>query len=367
MPSVFSRGDLSKNKGFKMRIRVECDISDDTEAQYLSSGEGIYEFSDLYGQGQALLRFSKNKLFFEKEVLVSQKALEAVARAANALRGRETDGQYVDAWVQEVYKGKVEGELNRVCGSFLKAVWRVTNDMQSVFNFATRVVGVSDLVVIIDDSGVEHAIHPKLVGSNDLSLTMVFNEEHISSFVDSMNQCGPYLYAFNVLNTTKIQPDNNLRIIELAVAAEVGIKEFYSRMIPELEILLERTPSPPIARLYGDVFQKYFNEEFKLSAPIKGLIERRNNLAHSHSPKNASIDEAVKYTKVVQESLAILQSMLLRRSNCLLDNLSTFGKIVHKKGNNFQIDLTPAQKSLVAEGKALGSFKFKILNDFVHG
>lgn len=90
-------------------------------------------------------------------------------------------------------------------------------------------------------------------------------------------------YPLIQLKNAKKINNNNDKFVAIITACELSVKEFYINKLPDLGILLEEVSSPPVVKLLGNMFLKYFSKEFpkELRKKLDGLIRIRNKIVHT--------------------------------------------------------------------------------------
>jgi hypothetical protein len=343
-----------------MKLRIECAI---TNSESFSVGAGVYEFNNLYESGPVTMFWHDSVLRFEKDMDISNDAMNAIA-SANIAMGDDTSQDAVIKWLASVYKGSIKKELYTKFKSFMPIVKRLCKELRCVFNASADSFMVVDRVFIIDDSGLMYTTHAPLQGSGSVTATLKVNNQHLSEFVNGINAFNSHLYAFTVLDNASRQQDLHLQVVELAIAAELGIKEFYSRKLPDLEKMLASMPAPPIAQMYGSMFESYFSVKFKHAKALEKLIQKRNDVAHSTRRAKLTVDDLVGHFKVVQESLCILQTMLVATESEMMRNLSDIGMIENQWPNTAFPKLTNTQIDKIRSNLAFASAKIPIISVF---
>ncbi|MBC2213085.1 hypothetical protein IA829_02835 [Listeria seeligeri] len=93
--------------------------------------------------------------------------------------------------------------------------------------------------------------------------------------------------ALILLKRSKLIHDERSKFVSIITACEIGVKEFYSKKIPELGLLLDEMTSPPVVKLLGSLFKKYFEETFpkELRSKLEKMIEIRNSIVHRSAIK----------------------------------------------------------------------------------
>ncbi|MCA8045783.1 hypothetical protein [Burkholderia arboris] len=98
--------------------------------------------------------------------------------------------------------------------------------------------------------------------------------------------------------------------IDATIAAELAVKEALIRKRPELKLLLEKLPSPPLDKLYGDVLAEYLGEKSPYLKQIRIGVERRNRLVHQPLSEIISQRDASEYVKSIMSAIHHLYGCL---------------------------------------------------------
>lgn len=206
-------------------------------------------------------------------------------------------------------------------------------------------------------NGVFYRVYPdlniSLVPDLSFNLTDAFFESMSSYLVDDNKKT---LLAFGVLQNSRHQQSLRQRWIEITVAAELGIKEFFVRRFPDFEKLINEMPSPNIRKMYGPLLEHYTGVKAPNLSAIQNGIEVRNALVHSLSEQDITAISLDVYTKKIKECLIFLQENLTGR-DVLTENHIIFGELVKVGGYSVQINLTNEQEKLVSQGVCIGTFK----------
>ena len=93
----------------------------------------------------------------------------------------------------------------------------------------------------------------------------------------------PFLATHHLYKATK-ETDPRHQVINLAVALELGIKEYLVRKKTdaEIEVLIKDLPAPPTYKLYGEILECFSGEKSPVRRKIiQDIATERNNLVHS--------------------------------------------------------------------------------------
>ncbi|MGC1007862.1 hypothetical protein [Pantoea agglomerans] len=206
----------------------------------------------------------------------------------------------------------------------------------------------------------EYRLYPDLNTSAILDLSYIFTDDFIqatSSYITDESK--KPLLAFSILRNSLHQKNLRQRWIEITVAAELGIKEFFIRKFPSFEILMNDMPSPNIKKMYGSILEHYIGEKApNLNAIQKGL-EIRNSLVHSFSEQKINANLADDYTKAIKECLIFLQ-VKLSGEDCFTNNQIKFGEMKPAGVYSWQFTLTKDQENMISKKSCIGTFKTMI-------
>lgn len=119
----------------------------------------------------------------------------------------------------------------------------------------------------------------------------------------------PFL-ALRHLQKAKTEPNSRFKWIDATIAAELAIKEFYIRLVPQIETLLLEVPSPPLTKLYGSVMESLINVKSPKLKEISKGVEIRNKLVHRPSEIDIDMNEANKYVEDIEQAIYHLLSIL---------------------------------------------------------
>lgn len=204
-----------------------------------------------------------------------------------------------------------------------------------------------------------YRVYPDLSISANLDLSFNFTPEVLREMEIYFVENKKPLLAFNILENSSHQTELRQKWIEITVAAELGIKEFYVRKFPSFEILLDEMPSPNLRKMYGTILEHYIGEKSPNLKSIQNGIEMRNSLIHSFADKNIDASMVNQYFKDIKECLIFLQEKLTGMDS-FTQNHITFGDLAPIGIYSGKFNLTDNQKVLVASGQCTGSFKSTI-------
>ena len=129
------------------------------------------------------------------------------------------------------------------------------------------------------------------------------------------------LIATSFLHESRNARDNRYRWIYATVAAELAAKEVLTRIKPDLRVILEELPSPPLRKLYGVVLDSAAG----ISLPKRDLnrlndgAEKRNKLVHTPNHVHLSDAEVDDYVNFIEHKIGWLltQWREIRRAGIL--------------------------------------------------
>lgn len=115
--------------------------------------------------------------------------------------------------------------------------------------------------------------------------------------------------AFDYVDLALKSPDPNQMWILATTAAELGIKEFFCQLKPDLSTFLRGMPSPPLFILYGKILKEFTGLEVNVRLIQKG-VEIRNKLVHDPSTKAVKRWESDSYAGEIKKILLVLNNYL---------------------------------------------------------
>ncbi|MGZ4160103.1 MAG: hypothetical protein ACXVNF_04780 [Neobacillus sp.] len=151
------------------------------------------------------------------------------------------------------------------------------------------------------------------------------------------NKVEPFLAIHHLYKAMK-ETDPRHKLMNLALALELGIKEYLVRKKPdsEIEVLIKNLPSPPLVKLYGEVLECFSGERTPVKpAEIEKITKKRNGLIHTvikpdeHDISNHDIERYKAATEIAlshlwldlypyDERIILRYVSLLKRNNHLL-------------------------------------------------
>lgn len=118
------------------------------------------------------------------------------------------------------------------------------------------------------------------------------------------------LIALRFLHKAKNESLSKYKWIYASIAAELAIKEFFSKKKPELTPLLIECPSPPLHKMYNTILEKYIHEKsLKYKEIQKGAV-KRNKLVHSFEKTEIDLQKSIEYIQDVEIAIYQLLNIL---------------------------------------------------------
>lgn len=188
---------------------------------------------------------------------------------------------------------------------------RISKYLSNVFDFTEVQKMTTTFFIKQEDVWEEH----KLELDSEITYIDYYrdlqNKDRLNNFANYLSEKFEIPESIVILKNTKQITDIRTKYIMIVVALEVGTKEFYIQLHPELNSLFEKIPSPPVTQLLGTIFQEINNIEFpkELRKQIDNIIKKRNKLVHSinkNTYNNLSISDAFDAYNVVLQSLNFL-------------------------------------------------------------
>jgi len=253
------------------------------------------------------------------------------------------------------------GDDRIIISELLKENKKIIDKLNEVVSFCLNSKIESSVFVDIADfyvsNNLEYRLYPDLNISAILDLNYIFTDafaQGISSYIT--DETKKPLLAFSVLRNSIHQENLRQRWIEITVAAELGIKEFYVRKFPSFEMLINEMPSPNIKKMYGSLLEHYIEEKAPNLKTIQNGLEIRNSLVHSFSEQKINASMSDDYTKAVKECLIFLQ-VKLTGEDCFTKNQITFGKMEPSGVYSGKLKLTEEQDEMISQSICTGNFK----------
>ncbi|MEP8887179.1 hypothetical protein ABKV35_19120 [Enterobacter kobei] len=275
----------------------------------------------------------------------------------------KASNNYLDSPLTEAREKYFEvlGEERIIISKILKENKKVIDKLNEMVSFCLNSKIENSVFVDVEDiyvsNGMEYRLYPDLNMSAILDLSFIFNDnfvEGISSYITDESK--KPLLAFSVLRNSLHQKNLRQRWIEITVAAELGIKEFFVRKFPSFELLMNEMPSPNIKKMYGSLLEHYIGEKAPNLNVIQRGLETRNSLVHSFAEQEINAKMADDYTKAIKECLIFLQ-IQLSGEDCFTSNQIIFGEMESAGFYSDKIKLKKEQERLISNKSCTGIFK----------
>ncbi|OLQ38384.1 hypothetical protein ATX28_09215 [Oenococcus oeni] len=98
------------------------------------------------------------------------------------------------------------------------------------------------------------------IDDSSLSLSLP-NKRNLESLAKHINDINEVPLSLLILQHSKTIRDRRIRFVSLAMSAEIGIKDYYSRNNHEAASIISELPSPSIAKMTGSLFKEIFGWE----------------------------------------------------------------------------------------------------------
>lgn len=120
------------------------------------------------------------------------------------------------------------------------------------------------------------------------------------------------LLAMKHIHRAKKEEIPRYKWIETTIALELAIKEVLMRKNPDVKFLLLELPSPPLDKLYNQIFKHYFNEEIpkKMRKIVTEGAKTRNKLVHSPQEITIERQDAINYVYQAEELIFYILKIL---------------------------------------------------------
>ena len=120
------------------------------------------------------------------------------------------------------------------------------------------------------------------------------------------------LLAMKHLHRAKKEVIPRYKWIETTIALELAIKEVLIRKNPDVKFLLLELPSPPLDKLYKQIFKHYFNEDIpkKMREIVNEGARIRNKLVHSPQEITIERQDAIDYVYQAEELIFYILKIL---------------------------------------------------------
>jgi len=136
------------------------------------------------------------------------------------------------------------------------------------------------------------------------------DSDMVSEIFDPITKNDAPLIAMPYLHRAINENDPRHKWIDATIAAELAIKEFLTRMKPDLDPVISELPSPPPHKLYGKVMEELFGIKSPVVKSIDKGADIRNKLVHSHKPPTVTRQQAEDYVKDIEFAILHLRHML---------------------------------------------------------
>jgi hypothetical protein len=150
----------------------------------------------------------------------------------------------------------------------------------------------------------------KLFVTLDSDKILTLNEEKSVSVQRYIDDDFKSFVALRHLHRAKNESIPRYKWIDATIAAELAIKEFLIRKVPNIEHLLMEVPSPPLHKLYGTVLKEYAGEKSPRLKEIQEGVRIRNILVHRPEDIDIEIKVANKYIHDVETAIYHLLFLL---------------------------------------------------------
>jgi len=146
-----------------------------------------------------------------------------------------------------------------------------------------------------------------------------FNKKNVSEIQKKLSNNVEPFTALQFLHKAIRESEPRYKLINAAIAAETAIKEFFLIKEEKIGKILLRLPSPPLAKMYGDILKDCGLEKYPKVNEIRMLSEIRNQLIHKPSNFEIKLDKktlimdekmANKYIDIVKDAIEFLASLL---------------------------------------------------------
>lgn len=224
---------------------------------------------------------------------------------------------------QEVYNGIAKGGYLSDHETLVNAMNTIKDVIQSVLRYIKYFYGISELddrngKFVVDvkytwkgvdgiwNSGKERRA-TKWKPSNPYYLV---DDNFISWFPTLEKSNIEPLFGLTHLHKAFLETNTRHQWIDATTAAELGIKEFFGLLKPDIGTLLQYLPSPPLNKLYGAILESYTGVR---SPDVKILhegSETRNALIHQPRSLSPEKDKTDVYLHSVHLALIHLHTIL---------------------------------------------------------
>lgn len=204
------------------------------------------------------------------------------------------------------YHDEVAPLMDKICA----AVGRLVDILCFTYPMdALRGATFGDLHWSLDTESWERALIPSnAIGLGSASMRII-DEESMPVIRGQLDANVKPLEAFRHVQRAEREHNPRHMWIDAAIAAELGIKEFLARRIPEVVPLLLDVPSPPLSKLYGSILKAYDGSPSPWATRLQDGANRRNDLVHKHTSATPDAQEAANYVNLV---VAVLYDLMAR-------------------------------------------------------
>lgn len=209
---------------------------------------------------------------------------------------------------------------------FISSIEKISN-FSSIAEMITRLknfmIAVLDISILNNENAYTEEIYLQEGGQwnkvvFEFTSNIIFVDYKRRATTEDCQHLVNYMYgdedlplSYILLKKSKNIEDRRQQFISIMTACEIGVKEFYKETKPDLAIILDNLQSPPITKLLGSIFTKYFQNEFpkELRKQIQQYVERRNSFIHSSQKNVPSLEECIKCYTTVLKTLNYLSKM----------------------------------------------------------
>jgi len=334
--------------GENMKLLTTAKYHEELEVRLKES----YEFSFNEDRKEITAIFSTDHLEFSYDIETTEEICKKIIQSDeySALPFQEARVKYA-----EILGDKREAVSNNLRDN-KKIIEIIKNKINFCLNSKLSGEILKDIAhyYVIDNH--RYRVYPDLNVSSNLDLSFNLTNDVLSKMTSYFTESKVPLLAFTILENSNQQNNLRQRWIGITIAAELGIKEFFVRTFPELEIMLNEMPSPNIRKMYGPLLEHYTGEKAPNLTSIQKGIEVRNSLIHNFTEKELNAKMLDKYSKEIKECLIFLQEKLTG-SDSFTKNHVTFGELTPSGVYESKINLTEEQKLFILNGNCNGVFK----------
>jgi hypothetical protein len=151
---------------------------------------------------------------------------------------------------------------------------------------------------------------------------LVLDERRAKVIQGYLSEGREHFISLRHLHRALNEDDPRYRWIEATTAAELAIKEFLIKFVPDIQALLLEVPSPPLTKLYGSVLESYTGTRSPKVKQLQKGIEIRNKLVHRPEEIKMSKQESIDYVKDVETAIFHLLKLLYPNDPIVEDNVN---------------------------------------------